>query len=109
MADLSVRDPTAEGGFRGQENDLMAEVAKDDMGGGGSIASPADYMKILKSMLSKDGAFLKATNVETVFTPQLDGAGQEALNTRLQDPGVNATMGALPAGVELVLRRSNDR
>lgn len=66
------------------------------MGGGGAFASPADYMKIMRSLLANDGKLLKRETVDHMFEPQLDDDGRKALMEKLQVPAANRVYGALP-------------
>lgn len=68
----------------------------DDMGGGGAFASPADYMKIMRSLLANDGKLVKREIVDHIFEPQLDDDSRKALMEKLQVPAVNRVYGALP-------------
>ncbi|KAK5197663.1 hypothetical protein LTR92_001905 [Exophiala xenobiotica] len=43
----------------------------DDLGGGGLHSSPADYIKVLISLLKNDGTLLRPETVKTMFEPQL--------------------------------------
>ena len=96
MADLSVRDAKREGILKYTENELVKGGAIDDMGGGGAFTSPANYLKIMQSLLANDGRLLESDTVDQMFEPQLDGDSQKALMEKLEVPAINAVYGALP-------------
>lgn len=100
MADLSIRDPEQGNKVKYAENDLTKDESIDDMGGGGAFASPASFMKILRTLLANDGKVLRPDTVDQMFEPQLNDAGQRALMEKLQIPAVNAVYGALPPEVK---------
>jgi CubicO group peptidase (beta-lactamase class C family) len=56
----------------------------DDLGGGGLHSSPADYIKVLISLLKNDGTLLRPETVKTMFEPQL--ADPKHLLAMTQDP-----------------------
>ena len=96
MADLSIRDTTEDGKMKFTEHELLKGGATDDMGGGGAFASPADFMKIMRSLLANDEKLLKRETVDSMFEPQLNDDSQKALMEKLQVPAVNNIYGALP-------------
>ena len=100
MADLSVRDASEDGKMKFTEHEFLKGGATDDMGGGGAFASPADYMKIMRSLLANDGQLLKPETVDHMFEPQLNGESQKALMEKLQVPAISAVYGALPPAVQ---------
>ena len=100
MADMSTRDPAGSRKAVWTGNETMAEEQTEDMGGGGAFASPADYMKIIHSLLINDGKLLNPETVDLMFTPQLNEVGQDALMKKLEVPMVNNILGGLPLGAQ---------
>ncbi|KIW55396.1 hypothetical protein PV05_07679 [Exophiala xenobiotica] len=56
----------------------------DDLGGGGLHSCPADYIKVLISLLKNDGTLLRPETVKMMFEPQL--ADPKHLMVMTQDP-----------------------
>ncbi|RAH75783.1 putative penicillin-binding protein [Aspergillus japonicus CBS 114.51] len=52
--------------FRGPNQD-----PGDDLGGGGLYCTPAEFLKVLVSLLADDEKLLRSTTVKKMFTPQL--------------------------------------
>jgi CubicO group peptidase (beta-lactamase class C family) len=73
----------------------------EEFGGAGGYASPAEYLKILHSILASDGKLLKPTTVDEMFKPQLGESSREAFMQRRLFPELNRAMGGLPEGMEL--------
>jgi CubicO group peptidase (beta-lactamase class C family) len=73
----------------------------EEYGGAGGYASPAEYLKILHSILASDGKLLKPTTVDEMFKPQLGESSREAFMQRRLFPELNRAMGGLPEGMEL--------
>ena len=67
------------------------------MGGGGAFASPADFQKIMQSLLASDEKLLKRETVDRMFEPQLNNDSQKASMGKLQSTMASNTYGALPA------------
>ncbi|KAF3407121.1 Acyltransferase LovD [Talaromyces pinophilus] len=65
--------------FRLQERpDIISrrvDIVIDDQGGGGIFSCPADYAKLLISILKNDGTLLKASTMDDLFTPCLTPNG----------------------------------
>lgn len=66
--------------------DMYARPAKDDSGGAGVFSTASDILRLLKSLLKKDGKVLKPETTELIFTPQLKPCSVEALETKLRTP-----------------------
>lgn len=49
---------------------LYATPTKDEVGGGGAIGNPGEYMKILNSLLAPNSVLLKPATIDQMFTPQ---------------------------------------
>lgn len=99
MAELSIRD-RRDGKMKFTEHELLKGGATDDMGGGGAFASPADFMKIMRSLLANDEKLLKRETVDHMFEPLLNDDSQKALMEKLQVPAVNNVYGALPRAAQ---------
>ena len=99
-ADMSMRDPKQDNKMNYMENELTKDESIDDMGGGGAFASPADFMKILRTLLANDGKVLRPDTVDQMFKSQLNEASQKALMEKLRIRAINAIYGALPPQVE---------
>lgn len=57
--------------------------AKDDIGGGGITASPADYMKLLQAVLRNDGSLAQPESIDMLFQSQLSRPVIETLHNLL--------------------------
>ena len=67
--DMSARLPT--GQLVPLPTPVYPSPAEDDLGGVGSYSTAPDYMKLLTSLLSKDGKLLKDSTIDEMFRPQL--------------------------------------
>lgn len=69
LASMSVRLPSGDLAPLGHQ--LLADPAKDDLGGAGAYSSASDYIKVLASILRNDGVLLRTESIDEMFTPQL--------------------------------------
>jgi CubicO group peptidase (beta-lactamase class C family) len=62
--------------------------AQEPLGGGGVLAQPAEYIKVLTSLLRDDGKLLRPATAALLFEPQLQEAPREALRALVRgNPG----------------------
>ena len=73
--------------------------ATDNFGGGGLFASMPEYMKVLHSILKKDGKLLQPKTIDNIFTPQLGEGSKKAMNEMLSTPVINLMLGGVPAEI----------
>jgi CubicO group peptidase (beta-lactamase class C family) len=78
-ADMSRRD--GYGKVVPSPTRFFQENAPDDQGGGGVYSCAGDYIKILISLLKNDGALLKPSSVDMLFSPCLSPPVAKALQT----------------------------
>ncbi|GAM42469.1 D-aminoacylase [Talaromyces pinophilus] len=76
-ADMSMR--SADGTIGPSPTRFFPDSAIDDQGGGGIFSCPADYAKLLISILKNDGTLLKPSTMEDIFTPCLTPDGISSL------------------------------
>ncbi|KAF7972555.1 hypothetical protein HWV62_17768 [Athelia sp. TMB] len=74
---------------------VISDPAEDAMGGAGAYGSPAEYAKVLRSILIDDGKLLKGESVDEMFRPQLSEASKRAWMERVPDGNIG------PAGTEM--------
>ncbi|OKL59538.1 hypothetical protein UA08_04991 [Talaromyces atroroseus] len=78
----------------------------DCQGGGGVFGSPVEYIKVLRALLLASDApdvrpvppkqLLHRSSVDAMFTPQLGGESQKALQAVAEIPRYNYMMGGMP-------------
>ena len=83
LASLSYR--TEDGGLATMPH-IYERLAKDDSGGAGVFSTASDILKLLKSLLRKDGKVIKPETTNLLFTPQLGQGSIQALEERLRNP-----------------------
>lgn len=76
-ADMSMR--SAEGTIGPSPTRFFSDNARDDQGGGGLFSCPADYAKLLVSILKNDGTLLKPSTMDDLFAPCLTPDGTASL------------------------------
>jgi CubicO group peptidase (beta-lactamase class C family) len=76
-ADMSMR--AANGTIVPSPTRYFPENSPDDHGGGGVYSCPADYIKILISLLKNDGTLLKPASIDLLFSPCLSPTVVKAL------------------------------
>ncbi|KAE8553928.1 hypothetical protein EYB25_002466 [Talaromyces marneffei] len=76
-ADMAER--TADGTLGPSPTRFFPDEVSDDQGGGGIFSCPADYAKLLISILKNDGTLLKASTMDDLFTPCLTAGGITAV------------------------------
>jgi CubicO group peptidase (beta-lactamase class C family) len=83
LARMSVRLPSGElTSLAALGQKMLANPAKDDLGGAGAYSSASEYLKVLASILRNDGVLVKSESVDEMFTPQLNDI-QKAAYTNL--------------------------
>ena len=100
-ADTSVRDPEGSGRLIYADDKYWHEDNEDCFGGMALFSTPAEFMKIMHSLLMNDSKLLKPDFVDLLFQPQLSDQSRNALNEFYRDPVANDMMGCLmPLGLE---------
>ncbi|KAF7980353.1 hypothetical protein HWV62_38795 [Athelia sp. TMB] len=82
LVNVSARVPSS-GLLVHSPSPLIADPAKDAMGGGGVYGNPIDYSRILASILRDDGKLLKSESVERLFRPEISEASKRTLMERV--------------------------
>lgn len=72
-ADMTMR--SAEGTIGPSPTRFFSDNAPDDQGGGGLFSCPADFAKLLVSILKNDGTLLKPSTMDDLFAPCLTPDG----------------------------------
>jgi CubicO group peptidase (beta-lactamase class C family) len=75
MLAMSLRDEASGKAVLRQR--VVQEPPTDAMGGGGIYATPAEYVRVLHTVLKNDGTLLKRKTVEDMFRPQLSGQSRQ--------------------------------
>lgn len=78
LASTSVRLPS--GDIAPYTDPLLADPARDDIGGAGAYSSASDYIKVLASILRNDGVLLRTESIDEMFTPQLTAVQKAAFS-----------------------------
>ena len=100
-ADLSDRAGDGSGKLVYADAQYWHEDYEDCFGGMGLFTTPAEFMKIMHSLVLDDGKLLKPETVELMFQPQLTENSRESLMKFYNDPRTNEMMGSLaPPGLE---------
>ncbi|GAW20192.1 hypothetical protein ANO14919_096890 [Xylariales sp. No.14919] len=101
VVDMSKRDPrnpmkVVRSNARQQQNERGG-----CLGGLGLFASPVDYLKIIKGLLTTDDdqRLLSTKGVDEFFRPCLSEKARAALNAHLADEGARVAMGNIHASV----------
>ncbi|KAF2169076.1 hypothetical protein M409DRAFT_21087 [Zasmidium cellare ATCC 36951] len=72
-------DRDEQGNLTAGDNDFWRKDFEDDFGGMGCFTTPADYFKVMTSLLHDDGKLLKPTTVDMLFERQLGEAGEQGM------------------------------
>jgi CubicO group peptidase (beta-lactamase class C family) len=100
LVDMANRDPTT-GGMEGGAT-MGRDYPEDDFGGSGLYSNPADYIKLLTSILRNDEAILRKETVKMMFTPQLPDPKYLMSFTAKQERHFQlAFLGGLPLGTSI--------
>lgn len=86
---------------------------EDCLGGGGICATPSEYLKVLRALLSDTSAgsasdatpapssqLLRRLTAEAMFEPQLNEAGRKALRAVSEIPELNLMLGGMPVATK---------
>lgn len=76
-ADMSMR--STEGTIGPSPTRFFPDEASEDQGGGGLFSCPADYAKLLVSILKNDGTLLKTSTMDDLFTSCMTPDGLKTL------------------------------
>jgi CubicO group peptidase (beta-lactamase class C family) len=99
MPSMSYRDAaTGKATNTRPANDLVRADATDALGGGGIIASPTEYIKVLHALLKNEGTVLKKETVDMMFQPQLTAESKAGMAKVFATPEVAQMMGTMPEG-----------
>ncbi|KAH7037578.1 beta-lactamase/transpeptidase-like protein [Microdochium trichocladiopsis] len=101
MADMSKRDPENPSKVKRSNAKLQFNARGGCFGGSGMFASPTDYLKVLKGMLTSDTdeTLLKKESVAEFFRPCLSSKAKAELNKLLRIKEVRDGMGNIPESV----------
>lgn len=96
LADMSYRDvSTGKVEYRNERvnyHNIAGEEVEGCLGGEGLLATPEEYMKILRALLNEDTRILPADLVDEFFSPQMNDAQAGVLNAILQNDMANDSM-----------------
>lgn len=79
-------------------SELVRADATEALGGGGIIASPTEYIKVLHAILKNEGTILKKETVDIMFQPQLTSESKAGLAKIFAMPEMAQMMGTMPDG-----------
>jgi CubicO group peptidase (beta-lactamase class C family) len=98
LCDMTMRLPTGEL-LANPTLPFPVKEPKDDEGGGGAYTTAPDYVKLLTSLLKKDGKILKPETVDEMFKPQLQNPSYLASVLAVPEAAKFMTPG-LPSGLK---------
>ncbi|KAI1297569.1 beta-lactamase/transpeptidase-like protein [Xylaria venustula] len=103
VVDMSKRDPNNPDRVIRSNARLQHNERGGCFGGLGLFATPVDYLKILRGILTTDGdqKLLSAKGVDEFFRPCLSEKARAALNRILSVEEARAAMGNIPASVTM--------
>lgn len=88
LVDMTARVPQT-GVLVHSGSHIIADPAKDALGGAGLYGDALGYLRILASILRDDGKLLKSASIKEMFQPQLSDKTKESLMQKLKENSID--------------------